>query len=400
MVTLAMILPSMLCISCSNEEEGKAEVDYSAPSRVTDVTAQPIAGGVVLSWKRPQESSFKYVKVSYLNSRGESAYAIVSGERADANGVMTATIRGFASTEKVKFSIYACSVKGNNQGAYEFEAAPDEPNFARFVSLLTFDDAPGGVRVGYKNDFDEDFTVRVKFASATDKSKSGEASFVAKASTQGAQFVRFLLESGEVLSDVNCDLRVTSEDVAGNASEVREVTVKSIGVVVIDRSNWSIPGEIYDSNEATIGYSSQEAMGEGATNGRVRCVFDGDTKSFWHSSWKIASTLPQWFIIDMGQDYPLANMEITGRIGDGRGQTGHHIYACSDGDAANKNMPDSWKWVDCGGHAFIPGLADPQFIDLSFKMPTARYVKIYVGEEYKGSGDHAMVSEVNIYTLK
>lgn len=101
MVTIAMILPSMLCTSCSNEEEGKAEVDYSAPSRVTDVTAQPIAGGVVLSWKRPQESSFKYVKVSYLNSKGEPTYTMVSAERADASGMMTATIRGFATTELV-----------------------------------------------------------------------------------------------------------------------------------------------------------------------------------------------------------------------------------------------------------------------------------------------------------
>ena len=65
LMSAVMVLAATTLSSCSDEEEGKAVVDYSAPSRVTEVTTQSVAGGVVLSWKRPSEGSCKYAKVSY-----------------------------------------------------------------------------------------------------------------------------------------------------------------------------------------------------------------------------------------------------------------------------------------------------------------------------------------------
>ena len=43
---------------------------------------------------------------------------------------------------------------------------------------------------------------------------------------------------------------------------------------------------------------------------------------------------------------------------------------------------------------------EAQLIPLSSKAPVARYVKVYIGEEFKGKGDYAMMSELNVYTVK
>lgn len=102
----------------------------------------------------------------------------------------------------------------------------------------------------------------------------------------------------------------------------------------------------------------------------------------------------------MGKDYPIANIEITGRQGNDKGQTGHQILVCSDEKAANKSMPNTWGWEDCGSYPFVPGKNEPQLIDLSTKVPMARYIKVYIGEEFKGKGDYAMIAEMNVYTVK
>ena len=110
-----------------------------------------------------------------------------------------------------------------------------------------------------------------------------------------------------------------------------------IEAVKIDRSNWSFPGYNAGSNDGTIGYSSQEAQGEGdqdgLKNGRVISMIDSSLKTYWHASWKVASDYPHWFILDMGKDVTVASVELTRRQGNAKGQKGQIIYTCADADA-------------------------------------------------------------------
>ena len=59
-----------------------------------------------------------------------------------------------------------------------------------------------------------------------------------------------------------------------------------VPAVKIDRSNWSFPGYNANSSDATIGYSSQEAIGEGdkdgLKNGRVTSMIDSSLNTYWH----------------------------------------------------------------------------------------------------------------------
>lgn len=54
------------------------------------------------------------------------------------------------------------------------------------------------------------------------------------------------------------------------------------------------------SNWVVTGFSSQEANGEGANNGKVIHMLDNDPNTFWHSQWQGALPVPpHWFSFDM-----------------------------------------------------------------------------------------------------
>ena len=395
---LALACISMLFSACGDEVEGRIDVDDSAPAQVTNVSARGTAGAVELTWTIPTSGSFMYTKVAFTDADGIEQYRLFSKDHASEGGVMKALIKGFIESKPVNFSLYACSVRGNCQAAVEISGTPELPNFTKVLDKVTVDASLGGITVGCTNDYDETVVVAVKWQSAANASLTGSTKYVVSPKSNDSRFVRLDVDGG-FLQEAAV-ITVNTEDEYGHASPTRTFNVTPKSIVPIDRSDWTIPGEDFNSNEGTIGYSSQEAMGEGATNGRVRCVFDGDVKTFWHSSWKVASKLPQWFIIDMGKDYTIANIEITGRQGDNRGQTGHQIFVCSDEKAVNKSMPNTWGWEDCGSYPFVPGMNEAQLIPLSSKAPVARYVKVYIGEEFKGKGDYAMMSELNVYTVK
>lgn len=400
--TIPMLVLSFVLGSCGDEEEGRITLDDSAPGQVADVVATSVAGGVSLSWINPSSSSFMYNKVAYTNAKGEDTYVMLSKEHADSvTRKMTTTFSGFVKTEPVKFLIYACSVRGNNSGAVEVSGTPGDPNFVKVLSTITVDAGLGGITVGYDNPYDETVIVGISYQAKGDASRSGSAQFEIAAKSKGSQFVRLLDSNDNPIVGVECDVTVHTEDAYDNASDTRSFSVTPKETKLLDRSGWTFPGYNASSSAATIGYSSQEAVGEGATNGRVMCMLDGNTSTIWHSQWKGTNQpYPHWFIIDMGEEHTIASIEITGRLNNVKEQKGHQILVCSDANATNKSNPDSWTWEDMGEFSFDPASDKPQNIDLTSKLPKARYIKVYIGTKFKGSGSNAMISELNVYAAE
>ncbi|HLR36757.1 MAG TPA: discoidin domain-containing protein [Chitinophagaceae bacterium] len=65
-----------------------------------------------------------------------------------------------------------------------------------------------------------------------------------------------------------------------------------------------------------VAWDSQEEVGEGPDNGRVRNVFDNNTGTYWHSQWKGGQPpLPHWFIINMHTVHTLHGFKILDRQG-------------------------------------------------------------------------------------
>jgi hypothetical protein len=403
LLSLLTLCCSLLILSCSSEEEGKATVDYSAPLPVTRLNATPIAGGVELNWIKSASANFKYAKVAYTDAKGKDQYILLSAERADSlSGEMRTVVRGFAKEQPVTFRVYACSVKGQHGEAAVIEATPQAPNFIKVLDKTHVTAAPGGAHVAYVNDFDETVTIKVVYASKADAAKTDSATFAIAPRTAGTQYVRF--DCGNEILSGDCMVAVSTLDVAGNESDANRVSLNGVPAISqIDKAAWSVPDFNHDSSDGTIGYSSQEAVGEGSVKGRVTCLFDNDLNTFYHSRWKGGGgTLPQWFIIDLGRDYTVAQLELFARQDkDGtKGQVGEQVFVCNDAAAADKSDPTSWKWQDCGEHRFDPYNKKGQVVDLSASTTKVRYFKLYFDAKYRGIGNYAMLGEINIYTIK
>lgn len=396
----AVILCSLsLIFSSCNEEEGRITVNDKAPDKVTNVTTEPGPGEVYLTWTNPTNESFMYTKVEYTNTKGVKKYKLISKEKANDNGIAKTTISGFGNTNAVSFAIFACSVRGNNEGAVEVSASPDTPAFVDVAKTITLVPDLGGINVNWKNAYNTSVYISLNYRSASDSKKAGTYKFQVNGNTESKQFVQLSYGDNQFLSGEECIVNVTTEDTDENASDPIEFKITPIAVVKISKVNWSFPGYNDSSNAGTIGYSSQESIGEGGGKspaGRVIAMLDDDLTTYWHASWKQASNYPHWFIVDMGKNVTISSIEMTRRQGDARGQKGQIFYTCSDEDAANKDNPDSWTWTNHGSFAFDPGIDAPQVYRIN-SNPVARYIKVYFGTEHKGTGAQAMVSEINVY---
>lgn len=383
-----------LFVSCSDEVEGRITVDDTPPAKVTNVSSNSGPGEVYLSWTNPESSSFMYTKIEYTDANGELKYRLLSKERAARD-----TIRGFATTDPIQFSIYSCSVRGTHDGFVEYTASPDAPAFSQVAEAMNILPDLGGIIVSGKNEFAAPVYIVLNYQLASNSSMSGTARFLLNGNAEVNQFIQ-LTANGEVLTGSNCIINVIGEDEAANASEPFVHRVTPIKVDKLDKSNWKFPDYDENSNTGTIGYSSHETQGEGAApNGRVVAMLDNNTATYWHASWKVTAYYPHWFILDMGSDMDISSIELQRRQGDARGQKGQTIYTCPQSAAGNVSDPDSWGWTNHGSYSFDSDLDAPQCYRLSTN-PKVRYIKIYFGTEYKGTGNQAMLSEFNVYGVE
>lgn len=387
--------PSLMLSSCGDETEGKASINDAAPAKVTDVSSVAGPGEVYLTWTVPSDPSFMYTKITYKNAKGEEVYQVFSKDHADENGVVKATISGFVATDPVDFSFYACSLRGNNQGAVTYAGTPGAPAFIAVSESITAESAWGGIYVGYKNETVAKVFVEVKYTDKSDASKSGTYKFEAAPNSESKTFVHLFTSDKEFINGSTASLSITAQDADGNSSDIRSMEAYAKKVVALDRSAWTFPG-FTQSNDPQIGYSSQEAVGEnGGKNGRVIEMIDGNEGSFWHTSWKTPSAYPHFFIIDMGEDVDVSNVSIRRRSGNNGTHTGQTFYTCSEANASGAD-PNEWSWDNQGWYAFDRNVDRHQLFGMK-EVRKARYIKAYFAETDKG-GDFVMVSEFNAYT--
>ncbi len=166
--------------------------------------------------------------------------------------------------------------------------------------------------------------------------------------------------------------------------------------VKMSKSGWSVPGLNMNSNDGTIGYSSQQA-GDG---GGVPSIIDDDLNTYWHARYGApASKYPHWFIIDLGEEVTIARVGMARRSGDNRGQKGYQIFTCLEEGAVNLDDPTTWEWEDQGDIPFDSSVDGIQVHSVS-SFPQARYVKVYISEQYRGSNDFAMVADFSVYIFE
>jgi len=138
------------------------------------------------------------------------------------------------------------------------------------------------------------------------------------------------------------------------------------------RSGWTI-----------IGFSSQEANGEGPNNGRAIFALDGDNNTFWHTQWQGASSGPPHFLtIDMGETKTIHGIAIMGRQADVGGKPNEvNVQVSTDGVV----------WSD-GGTFNLQNNKNLQSTFLPNGFKSARYFKVIVNSAY--NGNYTQVAEL------
>jgi len=137
----------------------------------------------------------------------------------------------------------------------------------------------------------------------------------------------------------------------------------------------------YDRSKFSIvGFSSQEANGEGPNNGRAVFVLDGDVNTFWHSQWQgTPATPPHFLTIDIGELKIFHGLSFLPRQGDQGGKPNEVNVQIST---------DNVTWTDAG-NTVLQNNKNLQtvFFEKGFNKQ-ARYLKVTVNSSYGASVTH------------
>ncbi|MBZ4189074.1 M60 family metallopeptidase [Niabella beijingensis] len=141
----------------------------------------------------------------------------------------------------------------------------------------------------------------------------------------------------------------------------------------------------------TITANSEEAVGEGGTNGKVATLLDGDLTTFWHSQWYDGTAEPPYVItVDMKSVQSIIGIQIAQRqSGSGTSRPVKHIRVEVSSDGSS--------WTETGSSPFtlqnIQGLQNlffPNYV-------SARYFRITIpsmADNY-GGDEFSALSELN-----
>lgn len=136
---------------------------------------------------------------------------------------------------------------------------------------------------------------------------------------------------------------------------------------VFDRSSWVV-----------IGFSSQEANGEGPNNGRAIFALDDDPSTFWHTQWQGGQPGPPHFItIDLGSEKTIHGLYFLDRQSNDNGKPK---------DVVVQTSMDAVNWTESGKFT-LANTKDLQSQFLS-AFVNARYFKVIIQNSYNATYTH------------
>ena len=384
----ALAATALWLVSCGNDPIGVDNPDRddkTAPGKITNISHEADFGALIFQWTRPADADFLYTDIRYTID-GKEYSKKVSQPASD-----SAAIDGLDGGS-CNFTFYAVDRAGNRSPGETYSGASlESPNTVVANTVQLESNIFGGVVVSWKND--------------TGKTVNVEVSYISDNGERKIQTFTSLLPdfSGEVKDGLSEPtdgkaFTVTVRDSKGKAAPARNFQVALYEYLKIPRAGWTFPGYEDGSQDEQAGYSSQATNEGDSPQGRVIAMLDGNTATFWHARWGSPSAnYPHWFIVDMHQNVLIREIELQRRQGNGGTAKGFRLYTCRGDIAVDTSDPlNGYRWEDQGEFTFNPAVNDAQKIKIS-ASPTARYVKMYFGENHKGTGNYAMFSEFAVW---
>ena len=144
-IFILLLLSMTLLLGCEEKKYDPHVNDGIAPSPVSNVQFEPIAGGFEISYDIPDNSDLLYVKAVYTNSHGiisEAKSSMYSNE---------IKIEGFGDTEEKTVQLYSVDRGENVSTPVEFKGNPLLPSVKTMEDLLDITADFGGAKFAWEN---------------------------------------------------------------------------------------------------------------------------------------------------------------------------------------------------------------------------------------------------------
>ncbi len=311
----------------------------------------------ILNWSIGAESD-RGTEVVYTNTSNEEVSIFVHQDSSSVE------LNNFSSAGAVKYrTMYVPELTAIDSFSSDWKDFVLPPLMG-ILESVTATPVLGGVEFAWNNIEQTEIKVEIEYI-GTDGTTIKTSDFESM-DTNGVAVVSGMSSSEQVV-------KVTISDLLGNSFGPREFTTAPKPAVKIDKSGWSV-----------IDFSSEEAGGEGDTNGYVAAAIDDDISTFWHTAWSTGSPdYPHHFTVDMGKEITIASFECFRRQGNGTGHTKQKFEVSTD----------NATWTDLGTFDFDNQTNDGQITAIP-SNPKVRYFR-YTATE--GPNNFTHLGEINVF---
>lgn len=386
---ISALLMAIFWYSCTKDTRfDNIDPNAPAPAPVTDVKVDPTAGGAMLTYKIPSDPNLLYVKAVYEIQPGVFREAKSS--------IFTDTLRlvGFGDTLSHEVKLYSI---GKNEKASEPvsvnvnpKTPPVQTVFANAILISTF----GGVNVAFTNPDEADVSIVVIVDSTGNNTWAPVTTFYTGALTGNF--------SSRGFESVEKKFGLFIRDRWNNKSDTLIKMLTPRFESVISKDTWSV----------LVLPTDQQALA--GTQYPLTRIYDGQFAALSNQSYASAnaSTLPQWFTIDLGKKVLMSRFKE-------HQAASSHLYVASGVltfELWGSNSPDTdggWKNWDLLGtfHSFKPsGLPlgtssaeDKNYanflgedFDFTVPPPAYQFIRWKTLETYSSTGQ-VVIAEIDIF---
>ena len=287
-IYLILLACSAIFFSCKDDSGMTKDGDIV----LSNLTAEPRIGAVVLKWDNPAASDYYYAMVTYTNASGDEVKQKVSVYSVDSEkgeGHTSVRIGGFSDTNTYEFMVTPYTTDERYGDSKTVSCAPEDATKAFKYISETIEATPTveGAIISWANEYDVPVTVNVTY-----KNLSGETRTVTKTSNVG--------ESVEIFPFVDpTSVKITATDESGkNTSDPKVIEVTP------ER------GEIPQSRMTAVGASGIDGDNVPAN------LLDNNVSTAWSGS----NNDIVWVAIDLGEVHRINWFELVGNSKDRDGQ--------------------------------------------------------------------------------
>jgi len=382
----------MVAVFLGCKKEGRLDyvnADLPAPQQVSDIKVNPTPGGVILTYKIPDDPNFYYAKAVYEiqpNVFREAKASLYND---------TLKLVGFGDSLVHDVKIYSV---GKNEKASEpitTQVQPLTPAVLSVFKTVQIVSTFGGVQVDFKNPSMDNLAIIVMKDTTNNNTWNTLETFYTAAGSG-----KFSIRGQDSVSQ---KYAVYIRDRWYNKSDTLQKTLKPIFEQEIPKNTWS----------ALVLPTDQTAVAENQY--QLTNLWDGQfpvlTSGSYNSS--NSATIPQWFTIDLGREVVMSRVVEHQISNSGHCYTGAAPKVVEIWGSNNPNTDGSWaSWDSLGTfQSFKPsGLPLGQVTDQDINyaciqgenfefdhiLPAYRYIRWKTDQTYSSSGQVGF-AELDVY---